>query len=31
VFFPLSVLSAAPIFSGSRLARSSRALMIVAA
>jgi hypothetical protein len=29
VFFPLSVLSAAPIFSGSRLARSIRALMIV--
>ena len=29
VFFPLSVLSAAPLFSGSRLARSIRALMIV--
>jgi hypothetical protein len=29
VFFPLSVLCAAPIFSGSRLARSIRALMIV--
>jgi hypothetical protein len=29
VFFPLSVLSAAPIFRGSRLARSIRALMIV--
>ena len=29
VFFPLSVLSAAPVFSGSRLATSIRVLMIV--
>jgi hypothetical protein len=29
VFFPLSVLSAAPVFSGSRLAMSIRVLMIV--
>jgi hypothetical protein len=29
VFFPLSVLSAAPVFSGSRLATSIRGLMIV--
>ena len=29
VFFPLAVLSTAPVFSGSRLARSIRALMIV--
>jgi hypothetical protein len=29
VFFPLSVVSTAPVFSGSRLARSIRALMIV--
>jgi hypothetical protein len=29
VFFPLSVVSTAPVFRGSRLARSIRALMIV--